>query len=332
VATPTSITIRGTYLRPDGTPDAGAITFDSSTFVRHGASDDVIAPGTLTATLDADGDVQLIVPATDDPAWSPVGWTYRVTVQLSGVRLQFDAAVPYDTPGGTLDLSELLPAQTGGEALYAALAHTHPDLSTDAETAAYVGAALAAYATDAELAAAVATRLALTGGTITGNVTVQGAGGTKSYGFRTNGSNLDLEASGADLFLSAWSDAGATGTQRNYLRLESGAALAHALGRWVFAAGAFDGTSVLDVDPAANTVTVDGILQVGTSGTVKFGDANDANVYRVGPGYIATDGKIAAGLDVECWDSGHGLVLHDRSNGNTYRLKVTAGVLGVEVV
>ena len=198
MATPTPITIRGTYLRPDGTPEAGAITFDSATFVRHGASDDVIAPGVLTATLDPAGEVTLIVPATDDPAWSPVGWTYRVTVQLSGVRLQFDAAVPHDTPGGILDLSELLPAQIGGAALYAALAHTHPDLSTDVETAAYVATALAAYATDDELAAAIATRLALTGGqgfTLDNGAVAVAVGGSRmdiGYGNPGAGAGFEL--------------------------------------------------------------------------------------------------------------------------------------------
>lgn len=127
MALPTLITVQGTYLRPDGTPDSGSVTFGSTTFARHGASDDVVAPGVLTAELTGAGEISLAVPATDDPAWSPVGWTYRVTVQLSGVRLQFDAAIPYDAPGGVLDLSELLPAQAADGTLYAAYAHTHAD-------------------------------------------------------------------------------------------------------------------------------------------------------------------------------------------------------------
>jgi hypothetical protein len=252
---PTLITISGTYLKPDGTADAGVISFHVPGFVRHNASDDVLAPGLLTALLDTSGNVTLVVPATNDPAWTPVGWTYRVRVQLSGSRAEFNAAIPYDSPGGALDLSDLLPAQAADGELYAAYAHTHADLSTDVELAAAISTALAPYATDAEVAAGY---LPLTGGTVTGNVTVQGAGGTKSYGLRTNGSNLDLEGSGADLFLSVWSGAGATGTQRNYARLEAGAQLFHALGRWVFAAGAFDGSYLLDIDPSAGVVIAGG--------------------------------------------------------------------------
>jgi len=98
--------------------------------------------------------------------------------------------------------------------------------------------------------------LPVTGGTVTGNVTIQDDGATKSYVLRTSGTDLDLEGAGADLFLSVWSGAGGTGTQRNYARLESGAALAHALGRWACAESAFSGTYVLDADPTAGTVGV----------------------------------------------------------------------------
>lgn len=40
---------------------------------------------------------------------------------------------------------------------------------------------------------------------------------TKGYRFRTSGSNLDLDAAGTDLFLSVYSGAGFTGTQRQYI-------------------------------------------------------------------------------------------------------------------
>jgi hypothetical protein len=313
MATPTLVTVQGTYLKLDGTAETGSVRFESQTFARHSASDDVVSPGALTATLDASGDVTLVVPATDDPAWSPVGWTYRVTMQLSGVRREFDAAIPYDTPGGVLDLSDLLPAQPADGELYAAYAHTHAAYAADASVVHVAGvetitglkdlaagfhvgdryqvsatggmdwgpvggpvdvnfyrAGVGLLQTDytfnaaafrlngADVQTLLDGKLSLTGGTVTGNVTVQGAGGTKSYGFRTNGSNLDLEGSGADLFLSVWSGAGATGTQRNYARLEAGAQLFHALSRWVWASTAFASTFVLDVDPSTGVVVAGG--------------------------------------------------------------------------
>lgn len=75
---------------------------------------------------------------------------------------------------------------------------------------------------------------------------------------------------------------------------------------------------------------VDGALRA-VSG-VTFGANGDANLYRAAESVLQTDGKIAIGLDVECTASSKGLVLHDRSNGNTYRLRMVAGVLGVEQV
>ncbi len=99
--------------------------------------------------------------------------------------------------------------------------------------------------------------LPLTGGTVTGNLTVRDSGTpTRAYRFKTNGSALDFDAAGLDLFVSAYAEPDFTGTQRNYLRLEADAQLAHALGRWLFAAGAFDSTGPLDVDTATGTTGV----------------------------------------------------------------------------
>lgn len=106
--------------------------------------------------------------------------------------------------------------------------------------------------------AAAATYLPLTGGTVTGNVTVQDGGGSKSYSLRTSGSNLDFDAAGSNLFLSAWSGAGNTGTQYTYLRLESGTQLGHAIGRWLFAVNPFAGSGVADLDAASGVAGIGG--------------------------------------------------------------------------
>ena len=104
------------------------------------------------------------------------------------------------------------------------------------------------------LIAALAGKLSTLGGTVAGNLVVQDANGTKSYGFRSNGSNLDLEGAGADIFVSVWSGAGNTGAQRNYLRLESGSALAHAVGPWVWETAPF-GAEVHRIDPVTGVAT-----------------------------------------------------------------------------
>lgn len=82
--------------------------------------------------------------------------------------------------------------------------------------------------------------------------------------------------------------------------------------------------------------TITGALRVNGALTVvagvMFGAAGDANLYRAAASVLQTDGKLALGLDVECTESSRGLVLHDRSNGNVYRLRMVNGVLGVEQV
>ncbi len=73
---------------------------------------------------------------------------------------------------------------------------------------------------------------------------------TKGYRFRTTGGNLDLDYSGADVFMSVFSGAVYSGTQRNYLRLEAGAQQAHAVGTWIFSDGPFGGARhIIDGSP-----------------------------------------------------------------------------------
>jgi parallel beta-helix repeat protein len=91
--------------------------------------------------------------------------------------------------------------------------------------------------------------LASTNPTALGDLEVDKADLSKGYRFRTSGGALDVDAAAADVFLSVFSGAGYTGTQRTYLRLESGASIAHAVERWQFGSSPFGGT-VLDVDPA----------------------------------------------------------------------------------
>jgi parallel beta-helix repeat protein len=100
---------------------------------------------------------------------------------------------------------------------------------------------------------------------VTGSLTVSKADGSMDFRWRT-GSGLDWETAGVDLFVSAWSGAGFTGTQRTYLRLESAASIATAVNRWLFRSSPFGGT-VLDVDPAGSALGFFGAA-AGTKPTV----------------------------------------------------------------
>jgi hypothetical protein len=76
-----------------------------------------------------------------------------------------------------------------------------------------------------------------------GDMTLIGTG--KRVRFRRGGSGVDVEGSGADVVFSVWEEEDFSGDQHTYLRLESGAALAHAVGTWVFSDTPFGGGHTL---------------------------------------------------------------------------------------
>ena len=122
---PTLITITGTVRGIVG-PVAGRLVFASSTLVRDDSSNDVMVPTEITAIVGADGELNVQIPATDDPGFSPVGWTWEVRPHFPGWKTPFSVAIPYDAPGGELDLSELTPVPPDGTGqLYATFNHTH---------------------------------------------------------------------------------------------------------------------------------------------------------------------------------------------------------------
>ena len=84
----------------------------------------------------------------------------------------------------------------------------------------------------------------------------------KSYRFRQSGAALDLDASGADLFISVFELVNFAGDQRQYLRLESGEFIAHAAGVWQFGAGP-DDTSVHTIDGLNNLLGFFGVTPTG---------------------------------------------------------------------
>ena len=130
---------------------------------------------------------------------------------------------------------------TRADAAYAALTHAARHAAAGADPLTLTPSQITG------LVSALAALAPLAGATFTGAIIIDGANltvidtDTKGYRLRQDGSDLDLEATGAALFLSVWSGAAFDGTQRHYLRLESGTHIAHASGIWQFAAGPFAG-------------------------------------------------------------------------------------------
>jgi hypothetical protein len=114
----TLITISHTFKNPDQTAASGVIGFRLSARMTNGSTtyaDEV----PVHATLNGSGVLSQVLPANNDPGTTPANSTYIVTFMLngaSGVSLsgdEYSIVVPYNAPGGTVDLGTLLPVQVG---------------------------------------------------------------------------------------------------------------------------------------------------------------------------------------------------------------------------
>lgn len=128
MARPALITITGTYLKVNGAPESGTVTFRSKTSVLSSTTDTIMSPSPLVAVLDEAGSFSVALPSTTDPTWSPVGWTYEVHVRLSESITTFNVMIPHDASAGDLRISELVPVGPSGGNLYAPYSHTHEGL------------------------------------------------------------------------------------------------------------------------------------------------------------------------------------------------------------
>jgi hypothetical protein len=93
----TQVRVFGTYIRTDGLPSQGSVHFDiDQEVVVQDDTGTVIAvlPRRLIAPLDADGHFEIMLPATDDPAISPTGWTWQVGEKFAAGQGEYSIEVP----------------------------------------------------------------------------------------------------------------------------------------------------------------------------------------------------------------------------------------------
>lgn len=102
------MTVHGRFLAPDGTPLSGALVFRAPATLTFPAAD-VILGGPVTVQLDAQGSVEITLPATDAPDMDPGGWAYIVTEQLSGIPVgrSYNIVLPRAQP--EVDLADIAP-------------------------------------------------------------------------------------------------------------------------------------------------------------------------------------------------------------------------------
>lgn len=108
-----TVIVTARYMTPDGRPMSGTLEFRPPALLTH-AEEDLFLGGPTRATLDAEGRISVVLPATDAPGWNPAAWTYTVTEKLAGLarggrvyQIALAAAVP------AVDLADIAPADPG---------------------------------------------------------------------------------------------------------------------------------------------------------------------------------------------------------------------------
>jgi hypothetical protein len=102
-----TITITGNFVDFEGTPVAGQVKFILGDVLRNSVDDIMIVPSTVADTLDSNGSFSQVIPATNDPDVTPVGFVFTVEEAFPRGRT-YTISVPFDTIG-SLDLSDLSP-------------------------------------------------------------------------------------------------------------------------------------------------------------------------------------------------------------------------------
>lgn len=102
------MTVRGRFLDPSGRPLSGSLVFRAPATLTFPAAD-VILGGPVTVQLDAQGAIEVTLPATDAPDMDPTGWAYIVTEQLSGIPVgrSYNVLLPRVQP--EVDLADIAP-------------------------------------------------------------------------------------------------------------------------------------------------------------------------------------------------------------------------------
>lgn len=109
----TQITLTGTIDRPAGTAAQGTFTATLSGTMTNGTT--IIEPSALSGILTASGpETQAGQPftlaAVDDPGTTPTDRVYEFVIEADDAPIDpFTAVISHLAPGGTVDLSTLIP-------------------------------------------------------------------------------------------------------------------------------------------------------------------------------------------------------------------------------
>jgi hypothetical protein len=107
----TQIIVTATYLKQNNlTPAEGEVTFMLTGTMRDTDTNVSISPQEVTATLDENGAIEVLLTATDGEFTAPRGVTYEVTERIEDSNEnKFFITLPENSPNGTVDLADIAP-------------------------------------------------------------------------------------------------------------------------------------------------------------------------------------------------------------------------------
>jgi hypothetical protein len=107
----TTITVTGTYKNPDGSVASGLVEFQLNYAIQDGTGHVLVDTAPVTAKLNGSGVISVVLYATDSTGTLPVNNTYHVREVIAGTVEDrvYDMTLPAASPGGTLDLSNVVP-------------------------------------------------------------------------------------------------------------------------------------------------------------------------------------------------------------------------------
>jgi hypothetical protein len=108
----TVITLTGKLTKLDGSADEGRVVIKSKWFIQSGTDNVVLTPYYVTVDLDLNGAFAVNLPANNDTGWSPTGWSYEVTLHLSGGTDKRQVTLDRAVAGQIVDLADLSPGQS----------------------------------------------------------------------------------------------------------------------------------------------------------------------------------------------------------------------------
>jgi hypothetical protein len=170
MAFPAGLTLVTVAVQCDLPPSGGAtgmVQFTSPTPLVGPTDNSIVPPFTVSAALSATGSATVQLPATNDPDWTPQGWTYAVRVQAGSQDFRGTLQLDYQTTSVQLaDLIQVDGAATVG-VTYATLAQLN---AVDADVTAAEGNITALQTSVGTLTTNLATANATANGASAGSV------------------------------------------------------------------------------------------------------------------------------------------------------------------